>query len=184
MAITPIDIQQHRFKNRPFGYDKSGVDHFLELVSEEMERLYKVNQGLKEELAHTRAALEEMRGREVMLKETLLTAQKMTDDLKNNARREGEIIVSDAQLRAERIVRDADERRIQLINDIQEIKRQKISFETSLRALVEGHMRLLDLEVVTLQRGEAKELRYDEGLPFEDGLREADDGDLLELEDN
>jgi cell division initiation protein len=183
MAITPIDIQQHRFKSRPCGYDKSGVDHFLELVSEEVERLYKGNQELKEELARTRSSLEEMRGRETMLKETLLTAQKMTDDLKNNARREGEILIADAQLRAERTVRDAEDRRVQLINDIQEIKRQKISFETSLRSLVECHMRLLDLEVVTMERSGAKELHYDERLPFEEGLRETDDGDDLQLED-
>ncbi len=183
MAITPIDIQQHRFKSRPFGYDKAGVDHFLEMVSEEVERLSKGNQELKEELARTRTSLEEMRGRETMLKETLLTAQKMTDDMLNNARREGEIIVSDAQLRAERTVRDAEERRVQLINDIQEIKRQKISFETSLRSLVECHTRLLDLEVVTMERPEAKELYYDESLPFDEGLCEADDGDDLELED-
>lgn len=183
MAITPIDIQQHRFKSRPFGYDKGGVDHFLELVSEEMERLYLVNQGLKEDLARTRAALEEMRGREVMLKETLLTAQKMTDDLMNNARREGEILITDAQLRAERIVRDAEERRIQLINDVQELKRQKISFETSLRSLVVSHMRLLDLDVVTMESPEAKELRYDERLPFEKGLRESDAEGLDREED-
>ncbi len=183
MAITPIDIQQHRFKSRPFGYDKAGVDHFLELVSEEVARLYKSNQDLKEELARTRTALEEMRGREAMLKETLMTAQKMTDDLKNNARREGEIIISDAQLRAERTLREAEDRRVQLINDIQEIKRQKVTFQSSLRSLVECHMRLLDLEVVTMERNEAKELHYDERLPFEENLNEPDDRDILDLED-
>jgi cell division initiation protein len=173
MAITPIDIQQHRFKSRPLGYEKAGVDHFLELVSEEMERLYKINQGLKEDLARTRSALEEMRGREVMLNETLLTTQKMTDDMKNNARREGEIIITDAQLRGERIVRDAEDRRIQLISEIQELKRQKISFETSLRSLVVSHMRMLDLDVFPMEKSEAKELYYDEDLPFAEGLREA-----------
>jgi cell division initiation protein len=167
MTITSIDIQQHRFKTRPFGYEKAGVDHFLELVSEEIERLCKVNQGLKEDLARTRAALEEMRGREVMLKETLMTAQQMTEDMKNNARREGEIVITDAQLRAERIVRDAEERRIQLVGEIQDVKRQKIAFEASLRALVESHLRLLDLDVVTVARRETKELEQSEPLPFD-----------------
>ncbi len=184
MAITPIDIQQHRFKSRPFGYDKGGVDHFLELVSDEMERLYLVNQELKEELARARTALEEMRGREVMLKETLMTAQKMTDELMNNARREGEILITDAELRAERIIRDAEERRVQLINDIQELKRQKISFETSLRSLVVSHMRLLDLDVVTMEPEEAKELRYDEKLPFAEGLKEPGAGDAPDREED
>jgi cell division initiation protein len=85
MSITPIDIQQHRFKTRPFGYEKAGVDHFLELISDELERLTRVNQGLKEELARAKLTMDEMRGREATLKQTLMTAQQMSEDMKNNA---------------------------------------------------------------------------------------------------
>jgi cell division initiation protein len=165
MSITPIDIQQHRFKTRPLGYEKGGVDHFLELLAEELERLHRQSQELKEELARTRASLEEMRSRELTLKETLLTTQRVTDDLKANARKEAELIVAEADLRGEKIVRAADDRRIQLISEIQELKRQKISFETSLRAVVESHLRLLDLEVVALQGG-GEEYLLEEPLPF------------------
>jgi cell division initiation protein len=179
MRITPIDIQQHQFKTRPLGYEKSGVDHFLELLAEELERLHRLNQELKEELARSRASLEEMRAREATLKETLLTTQRVTDELKANARREAELIISDAQLRGERIVRDAEERRIQLIGEIQEVKRQKIAFETNLRALVESHSRLLDMEVVPIRGGENRLL--EERLPFE-GERTLDD-DLFSPED-
>src|SRR5690606_36988672 len=71
-------------------------------------------------------------------------------DLKKNARKEAENIITEAQLRAERIVRDAEERRIQLIGEIQEVRRQKVAFETGLRNLVESHLRLLDFDVLTL----------------------------------
>lgn len=165
MPITPIDIQQQQFKTRPLGYEKAGVDHFLELLADELERLHRQGQELREELSRTRAALDEMRSREGTLRETLLTTQRVTDDLKANARKEAEIIVAEAELRAEKIVRAADERRIQLISEIQELKRQKISFETSLRAVVESHLRLLDLDVVALQGGGEEHL-LEEPLPF------------------
>lgn len=181
MNITPIDIQQQQFKTRPLGYDKAGVDRFLELIADELERLHKERQELKEELSRIRATVEEMREREATLKETLVTTQKMTDELKANARRESEIILADAQLRAERIVRDAEERRIQLIGEIQEIKRQKISFESSLRALVESHMRLLDLEVLQVEKGTEANL-LEEPLPFEKGAAEDDEGNSTERE--
>lgn len=155
MRITPIDIQQQQFKTRPFGYEKGGVDQFLELVADELEGLIRQNQDLKEELARQRASLEEMRGREQTLKETLLTTQRMTDDLKANARKEAEMILAESHLRAERVVRDAEERRIALIGEIQEAKRQKLSFETSLRVLVESHLRLLDSDVMALPKGSA-----------------------------
>lgn len=150
MRVTPIDIQQQQFKTRPLGYEKGGVDQFLELVAEELEGLIRQNQDLKEELARQRASLEEMRGREETLKETLLTTQRMTDDLKANARKEAQLLIAEAELRAERMVRDAEERRIALIGEIQEAKRQKISFETSLRMVVESHLRLLDANVMAL----------------------------------
>jgi len=179
MTITPIDIQQHQFKTRPLGYEKTGVDHFLELVADELERLHKQNQEFKEELSRTRTSLEDMRSREATLKETLLTTQKMTDEIKVNARREAEIVLAEAQLRAERIVRDAEERRIQLIGEIQEVKRQKISFETSLRALVESHMRMLDLDVVSLEGGRDDRL-LEEPLPFDRETRVVNDDDFEE----
>lgn len=176
MRISPIDIQQHQFKTRPLGYEKTGVDHFLELLADELERLHRQNQELKEELARTRASLEEMRSREVTLKETLLTTQKITDELKANARKEAEIITAEAELRGEKIVRAAEERRIQLIGEIQELKRQKVSFETSLRVVVESHLRLLDLEVLALERGNEDRL-LEETLPFERGSgSEGDEG--------
>ncbi len=151
MGITPIDIQQQQFKTHPFGYEKSGVDRFLELVAEEMERLARQNQEHKEELARTRSSLEEMRCREATLKDTLLTAQKVTDELKSNARKEAEIILAEAELRAERIVRAAEERRLQIVREIQDLKRARTSFEVALRALAENHLRLLDAEPQELQ---------------------------------
>ena len=167
MRITPIDIQQYQFKTRPFGYDKSGVDQFLELIADDLERFMRQHQELREELARTRAALEEMRQREATLKETLITTQRVSDELKANARKEADIIAADAQLRAERIVRDAEDRRIQLIGEIQDLKRQKISFETSLRTLVESHLKLLDLDVVALTDRRRDEKLLEERLPFD-----------------
>lgn len=150
MRITPIDIQQQQFKSRLMGYDKAGVDQFLEIVAGELERLLRQNQDLQEELARNRGALTELREREATLKETLLTTQKVTDDLKANARREAELLLTDAELRAEKLMRSADERRLQLLDEIHEIRRQKIDFETSLRSMLEKHVRMLDLNVVAI----------------------------------
>jgi len=175
MSITPIDIQQHQFKTSLLGYEKSGVDQFLEMVAEELVRLQRESQDLREELIRVRATLEELRSRESSLKETLMTTQKVTEELKFNARREAEIMITDASLRAERIVRDAEDRRIKLISEIQEIKRQKITFESSLRALVESHMRLLDLEIVAIEGEKAEDLLLEEPLPFDLGDEVTDD---------
>lgn len=154
MRITPIEIQQQQFKTRMFGYDTSVVDNFLEMLADELERLHKQNNELKESLARTRSSLEQMREREQTIQQTLMTAQQVTEDLKKNARKEAEIVVADAHLEGERVLRDANERRIKLVNDIQEMKRQKLTFESGLRTLVENHLKLLDIDMLQIEEDE------------------------------
>jgi len=143
MEITPIDIQQYQFKNRFMGYDKAGVDQFLEKVAEQLENLHRENQELKETLARTRQTLEEMRQTESTLKEALLTTQQVTDGLRENARKQADLLIEDARLKAGKIVGQAEQRRVELIQKIQEINRQKLIFETSLESLIERHQRML-----------------------------------------
>ncbi len=168
MRISPIDIQQHKFKSRLLGYDTASVDRFLEMLAEEIERQHQRNQDLGEELARARSVLDELRQREKALQATLVTAHQAAEDLKSNARKEAELIIVDAKLQAERIVREADERRIQLIGEIHEIKRQKIAFESSLRNMIESHTKLLDLEVLELPVATG---RLEEPLPFDRPVR-------------
>ncbi|MCD6186715.1 MAG: DivIVA domain-containing protein [Desulfuromusa sp.] len=151
MRITPIEIQQHQFKSRLFGYDTAAVDHFLEMLADELERLHKQNNELKESLARTRSSLDQLRDREKTLQETLMTAQQVTEELKINARKEAEIVVAEAHLEGERVVRDANERRVQLISEIQEIRRQKMTFEGGLRALIENHLKLMDIDALQIE---------------------------------
>ncbi len=151
MRITPIEIQQHQFKNRIFGYDTAAVDSFLEMLADELERLHNQNNELKESLARTRTSLDQMRDREKALQETLMTAQKVTEELKNNARKEAEIVVAEAHLEGEQVVQAAHQRRAQLISEIQEIRRQKITFEGGLRTLIESHLKLLSLDALQIE---------------------------------
>jgi len=166
MRISPIDIQQKQFKSRPFGYEKAAVDQFLEMLAEELERLVGKSQNLQESLDRVNATLGEMREREETLKETLVTTQKITQDLKSTARREVDVLMAEAEIKAERLVHNAEERRGQLIDEIQEIKRQKIDFEVSLRGLLEKHIRMIDLNTVALDAPDADARMLEEPLPF------------------
>jgi cell division initiation protein len=166
MRISPIDIQQKQFKSRPFGYEKAGVDQFLELLAEELERVMRKNQDLQEELARTNTILAEMREREETLKETLVITQKITEELKSTARREVDVMMAEAEIKAERLMHNAEERRMQLIEEVQEIKRQKIDFEVGLRGLLEKHIRMLDLNNVAIEQQNVDARLLEEPLPF------------------
>lgn len=146
MRITPIDIQQQHFKSKVFGgYAQEEVDNFLEQVAEEVEILTVDGQQLRDELSRTKLALEDLQNREATLKETLITTQRMTDDLKANARREAELIIANAQLRAEQLLQQNEDRRVKIVAEIQALRREKVAFETNLRMAIESHLRLLDV---------------------------------------
>ena len=166
MQISPIDIQQKQFKSRPFGYDKAGVDQFLELLADEFERLHRQNLDLQEELARARGKIAEQREREEVLRETLVTTQRVTDELKATARREVDVMLAEAQIKAERLLRNAEEKRQQLIEEIQEIKRQKVDFEVSLRGLLERHVRMLELNTAVIGASGEETRLLEEPLPF------------------
>jgi cell division initiation protein len=147
MNITPLDIQQQQFKGKMLGgLDPNDVDAFLQMVASEMESLIRENSDLKEQTRKFSLQLEELSQREVALRDTMLAAQKITEDMKANAQKEAHLLVSEAELKGERIVAEAENRLIQLNNQIYEAKRQKLQFETNLKSLVESHLKMLSIE--------------------------------------
>ncbi len=146
MKITPLDIQQQQFKGKLFGgLDQGEVDAFLQTVSLEMENLGRENLELKEQLRKNAEVVAEMTAREVQLRETLITAQKITEEMKANAEKEANLIISEAELKGEKILADAEQKLAQLNSQIQELRREKVQFETALKGLLDTHYKMLSL---------------------------------------
>ena len=144
MNITPLDITQKQFRKRLRGYEPEEVEAFLSLVAVEFEALVKEVVALREENQRQEEALAEHKGRERALQETLVTAQKASEEIRDAARKEAEITISDAELQAEKIVQGAHARFLRIVDDINELKRQRVQFEAGVRTLVESHLRLVE----------------------------------------
>lgn len=147
MNISPLDIQQQQFKGKMLGgLDPSDVDAFLQMVAAEMETLIRENSDLKEQARKVSLQIDEFSQREVTLRDTILAAQKITEEMKVNAQKEATLLISEAELKGERIVADAENRLVQLNSQIHEIRRQKMQFESNLKSLLEAHLKLLTFE--------------------------------------
>jgi cell division initiation protein len=146
VKISPLDIQQQQFKGKLFGgLNPDDVDSFLQAVAQEMENLNRENTIFREQTQKMTAETEVLAQREKDLRETLLAAQRITEEMKNNAKKEADLIVAEAEVRAERILADAENTLVLLKNDIQELRRQKIQFESSFRSLLESHNKMLSI---------------------------------------
>jgi cell division initiation protein len=147
MKITPLDIQQQQFKGKLFGgLDQEDVDAFLQTVSQEMEGLSRENTDLREQLRRHTEAMAEMSSREVQLRDTILAAQKISEEMKANAQKEATLIISEAELKAERILADAENKLAQLGSQIQDLRREKLQFETALKSLLDTHYKMLTVD--------------------------------------
>jgi cell division initiation protein len=146
MNISPLDIQQQQFKGRIFGgLDPDEVDSFLQQVSQDMELLIRENNDLKEQNRKALSELEEMNDREKALRETMLAAHRITEDMKSNAKKEATLIITEAELEGEKLLASAEARLVELRAELQEMRRQKQQFEASFKSLLDNHSKMLSI---------------------------------------
>ena len=162
MKITPLDIEKQEFRQGFRGYRVAEVDAFLDLVAREYEEISRENIALKDELKQRTAQIGEFRGREEALKDTMVTAQKATSEIKDAARKEADIIISRAEFQAEKIIANAHERMVKILDDINELKRQRAQWVAHLEGLIEAHKKLLEIQKTDTQlaKDDSATVRY------------------------
>lgn len=146
MAVTALEIQEYELKAGILGYNKNDVEALRDLAVEALASATKKSNDLEDELKNLKRTLFEHEQREAMLKDTITTAQKMVDDLKGNAKKEAELIVVEAKHQADGITRQAQQRALEMQSEIQTLKKQRIEFETKLKAILDYHMSILTID--------------------------------------
>ena len=144
MKITPLDIQQQQFRVRFRGFDMVEVDNFLDLAANEFEELLRENNRLKEEDRLKAEKIQQLERAERDLHNALISAQQICEEMKNQARKEGELIIEDAKANARKIWETAQVQAMQVETEIAQLKRQRAEFEASLKSILEMHLSLLD----------------------------------------
>ncbi len=158
-SISKMDILNRKFSTVIIGYKKHDVEIFLQEVADTLGSIAEKKSRLDMEVKQLKEKLKEHKDREEILQNTLLTTQKMTDDIKANANKQAKIIIQEAQSKAEDILRQAHKRLAQIHEDISELKKQRTHFEIKLRSMVESHLKLLDAhddEYLQMEEAEAK----------------------------
>ncbi len=158
MRITPLDIRKQPFRRILRGFDPDAVNSFLEMVASEYESIIGENNGFATRIKQLEQRLEGYEKIERMLNETLLTAQKATDEARVNAQKEAELIIKDAMIRAQRFEDEARSRVHSLESDLVTLRNQRDSFFARFKAMLTTQLNLLG--VVS---GELRGLQGEEG---------------------
>ena len=144
MRISPLDVGNRRFPKKWRGYDQREVDLFLESISQELEEIIQENHFLAEELKRKSSDLSDFKEKESILKETMITAQKVADDMRNNMVKEAQVILAQAELEGDQIICHAHERVMALQQEIQGLKEERIRLREEMRGQLRTYMSLLE----------------------------------------
>jgi cell division initiation protein len=144
MRLTPLDIRKQEFKKSMRGLDPEEVYAFLTTIADEYEAVLNDNKALRERLLELDDKVQEYRNMEKTLRDTLLTAERVTVESKDNAMREADLIIKEAQLEADKAARAIKANASKLRIDVQDLKRQREAYIARMKMLVESHAKFLD----------------------------------------
>ncbi len=146
MHLTPLDIQKQNFSKAMRGFSPDEVRAYLHLVAEELATLLKDVEKLSRENAIMREQIGENSEREMILKETLLSAQRVSEEVITNGRKEAELIVKDAELLSERIVSQAMSRIADLEKAIQDLKIERKAVRNKLASTIDTFQQMVIMD--------------------------------------
>jgi cell division initiation protein len=112
------------------------VNAFLAEAADDYETAVRENERLRQELSKSEAVLNEHRSQEKNLRNTLLTAQKLADEIRENAQQEAARILRDAEGRADLLLQKSQTRVEEVQREIDGLRLKRKDVETSLESII------------------------------------------------
>jgi cell division initiation protein len=137
MRIAPLDLRQQKFKSAVRGFDKTEVVAFLTEAADDYEHALREIDRLRQDLARMEALLTDHREREANLRNTLTTAQRLSDQVREAAQNEAKLIVREAQGRGDLLLQKAQVRLEEIERDITELRLRRRGVEGSLETSIQ-----------------------------------------------
>jgi cell division initiation protein len=144
MDVSPLDLRQQRFRKAFRGFDTVEVTSFLAAVADDYEQALRETDRLRQDLMRMEAVLAEHREHEKNLQSTLMTAQKLSDDIKANADLEARRIIREAEGRSAFLLEKTQARLEDIQREIDGLKLKRKDVETSIEANIATLRNTLD----------------------------------------
>ena len=135
MAFTPVEIRHVRVRRGLRGYDRAAVDRLLDEIADSFETVWRERADLADRIERLEEDLGRYRELDTLLRTTLVTAERAAHEVRDQASREAEVIVTEARAEARTILRDALAERERLGA---ESRRVRALLQAALEACSEG----------------------------------------------
>ena len=146
MAITPNDIHNKDFSTKFKGFDPEEVNDFLDDVKKELEQLIRDNKDLEKRVKFNEEKVEYFNSIQETLNKSILVAQEAADRLRENARKDAEIIVFEAEKAAQAMLKEAAEKATEINRETDLIKKETRIFRQRLQILTQTQLDMIKNE--------------------------------------
>ena len=136
MSLTPVEIRHVKLRRRPLGYERRATDDLLAQIVTSFEQAWRERADLRDELEALEAELNRQKEIEGALRNTLLSAERMADDIRTQARREADVIISEARATARDIVSGAENERERVQGEIRRLRTLEVDVRADYRAFL------------------------------------------------
>lgn len=174
MKVTPLDLRQTHFKKGLRGYDPDEVRALLTDAADDYESALRDLDRLRHEVQKAEVQLGEYREREANLRNTLLTAQKVADQIRENAAKEADVLMRDAETRAAASLAEAETRATALVSDAETRSASQLSSAESRAASILKDAETRSVSLLTSAESRAASLINDAETRSSSTLRDAD----------
>lgn len=136
MKVSPLDLRQLRFRTAFRGFDRAEVLALMAEVADDYEHALREVDTLRQEVAKLDALLEQHREHERDLRNTMVTAQKLSEDIRANADAQARQIVREAEGRSDLLLQKTQARMEDVQREIDGMKMKRREVENSLESTI------------------------------------------------
>lgn len=128
MSLTPVEIRHVQLRRVfPRGYRRADVDRLLNEIADSFEEVWRERADLADRLEELEVEAAKHRELEGLLRTTLVSAERASQDMKEQARREADLVVQEAHAEGRRVAREAIAEKRRLEEDVRRIRAQLLS---------------------------------------------------------
>ena len=122
MTITPVELHHIRLKRGLLGYRRGPVDELIVEIADSFEEVWRQRADFADRIEQLEGELSRHRDLESLLRTTLVSAEKSAHELKDQARREAELVVGEAHAEARAVTRAAAAERERLLAEARKVR--------------------------------------------------------------
>jgi cell division initiation protein len=125
MPLTPAEIRHVQLRRAWLrGYRRPIVDRLLDEIAASFEEVWRERADLADRVEELEADVAKHRELEELLRSTLVSAERAAQEMKEQARRESDLVVQEAHAEGRRITREAAAEKRRLVEDMRTIRAQ------------------------------------------------------------